>query len=165
VDLFILRHGKAEPAGTGTGDADRRLTKKGQDEITIVAAFLASGGYSFDLIATSPLARAKETAAIVAGILGEPEKVEVWPSLLPGGNPDLVCREAGGFLEMNRILLVGHEPLLSLLVGRIIGGDDGAAIVMTKGSLARIRNFSFAHRPSGELQWLVSARHLAGPKH
>jgi len=162
VDIFILRHGKAESPGRGTGDTGRRLTQKGKDDILAIARWMASQDYLFEVIATSPLVRAQETAAIVGDTLGQPARVAIWSSLEPGGDPDTVCQEVGRFPEDSRVLLVGHEPLLSALIGRIITGGDGAAIVMTKGGLARIRNFSFAERPSGELHWLVTARQVAG---
>jgi phosphohistidine phosphatase len=162
VDLFILRHGKAEAAGKGMTDEKRRLTKSGQADIQGVARWIASQDYLFDLIAASPLARAQETAAIVADTLGEPDKLVTWNSLVPGGNPDTVCREISRFPEDQRILLVGHEPLLSMLIARIITGGEDAGIVMTKGGLARIRNFSYTSRPSGELHWLLTAKQMAG---
>jgi len=142
VELFILRHGKAEVAGKGMADADRRLTGKGKDDIAAVAAWMASQDYLFDVIAASPLVRARETAAIVADALGEPDQVVTWKCLVPGGNPDEVCREISRFAEDKEVLLVGHEPLLSTLIGRIITGGGEAGIVMTKGGLAKIRNFS-----------------------
>jgi phosphohistidine phosphatase len=164
VDVFILRHGKAEDAGHGS-DAGRRLTQKGHDEITAVAHWMAGQGLAFDLIAASPLVRAQETAAIVAGILGTPEKLETWKVLVPGGNPDTVCHEISRHADAGAILLVGHEPLLSALIGRIIAGNGGAGIIMTKGALAKIRNFSFAQHPAGDLHWLITAKQMAGNRH
>ncbi len=84
--------------------------------------------------------------------------------LLPGGDPDTVCREIGRHTAVSAILLVGHEPLLSSLIGYIISGDTNACIAMTKGAMAKIRNFSYEGRPSGELHWLLTAKQMAGLK-
>jgi phosphohistidine phosphatase len=162
VDIYILRHGKAEVNGPGGSDADRQLTKKGRDEILAVAHWIAAQDLHFDLIAASPLARAQETAAIVADVLGAAEKMRTWKTLAPGGDPDTVCHEIGRHTAGHAILLVGHEPLLSSLISRIISGDTDAGIAMTKGSLAKIRDFSYAERPSGELHWLLTAKQMAG---
>lgn len=162
MDIFILRHGKAEDAGHGITDSHRKLTRKGRDEIAAVGAWMALHEMQFDLIAASPLIRAQETAATVAEILGTPENLATWKVLVPGGDPDMVCREISKHEEDHAILLVGHEPLLSSLIGRIIAGDSGAGIVMAKGSLAKIRNFSFEQRPSGELHWLITAKQMTG---
>jgi phosphohistidine phosphatase len=164
VDVFILRHGKAEDAGHGT-DASRRLTKKGHDEVVAIADWMAGQGLAFDLIAASPLVRAQETAAIVAEVLETPERLVTWKILVPGGNPDTVCHELSRHADAGTVLLVGHEPLLSSLIARIIAGESGAGIIMTKGALAKIRNFSFTNHPSGDLHWLITAKQMAGGRH
>lgn len=162
VDVYILRHGKAEAALAGMTDADRRLTKKGREEIAAAGRWIAAQGIRFDLIAASPLARAQETAEIIAGCVGGKDILVRWKVLAPGGNPDTVCRLIGKHTGYDAIMLVGHEPLLSALVSRIITGGEDAAIAMTKGSLARIRNFSCTLSPSGELHWLVTVKQMAG---
>jgi phosphohistidine phosphatase len=164
VDVYILRHGKAENAGPGMGDADRRLTKKGREEIAAAGRWMAAQELRFDLIAASPLIRAQETATIIAGCLGEKDCLVTWKVLAPGGNPDTVCRLIGKHPDVRTILLVGHEPLLSAVISRIIIGDENASIAMSKGALAKIREFSYALSPSGELHWLVTATQMAGMK-
>ena len=52
------------------------------------------------------------------------------------------------------MLLVGHEPCLSLLIGWIVAGSEDARVVLHQGSLAKIRDLAFAP-VSGELEWLV----------
>ena len=164
MDVFILRHGKAEAAGPGRADADRRLTKKGRDDSVAAGRWMAAQEIRFDLIAASPLARAQETAAIIAESLGDKDRLVTWDVLAPGGNPDTVCHLIEKYEDARSILLVGHEPLLSALVSRIISGNENAAIAMTKGALAKIRDFSPTRCPSGELHWLVTAAQMAGRK-
>ena len=164
MDVYIFRHGKAEDLGTGMSDADRRLTKKGRDEIAAAGRWMAAQGLCFDLIAASPLARAQETAGIVAGCLEEKTRFVTWNILAPGGDTDTVCHEIGKHKDMRSLLLVGHEPLLSMLISRMIAGDENAAIAMTKGALAKIRDYTPGENPSGELHWLVTAAQMAGRK-
>jgi len=146
------------------GDAGRKLTKKGRDDSTAAGRWMAAQEIRFDLIAVSPLVRAQETAAIIAESLGDRDHLVTWEVLAPGGNPDTVCHQIGKHEDARSILLVGHEPLLSALVSRIITGNDNAAIAMTKGALAKIRDFSPMRSPSGELHWLVTAAQMAGRK-
>jgi phosphohistidine phosphatase len=162
VDVYILRHGKAEDAGPGTSDADRRLTKKGQDEIASAGRWITSHGIRFDIIAASPLARAQETALIVAEALGQRDRIATWEVLAPGGNPDEVCHVISRHRDARAILLVGHEPQLSALISRIISGEETAAIALSKGSLAKIREFTYLASPAGELHWLLTAKQMAG---
>lgn len=164
MDVYLLRHGKAEDTGPGMDDADRRLTKKGRDEIAAAGRWMAAQGLRFDLIAASPLVRAQETATVIAECLGEKDRIVTWKVLAPGGNPDTVCRMIGKHPDSGAILLVAHEPLLSSLISRIIAGNENAAIAMPKGALAKIREFSHTLSPSGELHWLVTAGQMAGTK-
>lgn len=160
VDLFILRHGKAQAADHTIHDAERALTPKGRDEIISVAQWMESRGYTFDLIATSPLKRARQTAEIVASTHGLKDRVVVWDALGTGGELDAICHDLGQCEDTARVLIVGHEPTLSTLISRIISGSDDAAIVMAKGGLAKIRDYSFVQRPSGRLQWLLSPKQM-----
>ena len=161
MDICILRHGKAEQGGPGMDDADRRLTGKGRTEIAIAGRYLASQEIPLDLIATSPLARARETAGIVAGKLGQKTPPITWKVLAPGGRPDDVCRELDRHQDCRAILIVGHEPLLSALISRIICGQENAAIGLSKGGLALVRGFTSSQMPAGELRWLLTARQIA----
>jgi phosphohistidine phosphatase len=144
------------------GDAERRLTKKGRAEIFAAGRWMAARDLRFDLIAASPLIRAQETAAIIAESLGEKDRLATWRVLAPGGNPDAVCHQIGKHPDVRAILLVGHEPLLSALISRIITGNENAAIAMSKGALAKIRDFSSTRGATGELHWLVTAEQMAG---
>lgn len=162
MDVYILRHGKAEDAGPGMGDADRRLTKKGHEEIAAAGSWMAAQDLRFDLIAASPLLRAQETAVLVAEVLNIRDRLVIWNVLAPGGNPETVCRLISRHQGISSILLVGHEPLLSSLISRIITGDENAGIVMSKGALAKVREFSYTGHPSGELVWLITAKQMAG---
>lgn len=164
MDIFLLRHGRAEDAGPGMSDADRKLTKKGYEEMAAVSHWIASQRMPIDLIASSPFVRAQETAEIVAKALNAQDRLVNWKTLAPGGNPDIVCRQISRHPDYASILLVGHEPLLSSLISHIIAGDDHAAIIMTKGALAKIQDFSYTGRPSGSLHWLLTAKQMAGMK-
>jgi phosphohistidine phosphatase len=160
VDIYILRHGKAEDGTAEGGDEARRLTKKGAEEIGGVGLWMAAQGLTFDLITASPLVRAQETAAIIAMTLEYKKKPGSWDVLAPGGEPDAVCHAISRHAKSSAILLVGHEPLLSSLVSRIISGNEDAGIIMTKGGLAKIRDVTFTQRPSGELHWLLTAKQM-----
>jgi len=156
MDLFILRHGKAVQFSEGLDDTTRALTADGRDEIRKIARWLRPKKLRFNIIATSPLTRACETAEIVAKSLDRKDRVEIWDELKPGGDPDTICYHAAQFGEGAAVMLIGHEPGLSNLIGRIITRGDSASLVLAKGGLAKIRNYSFDKKPSGELQWLLT---------
>jgi phosphohistidine phosphatase len=158
MDLFILRHGRAGRATGGPDDAERALTRDGKDGINLVAEWMKRKKFRFDIIATSPLKRARQTASIVASVLGQEDRLAVWDELAPGGDPDTVCYNASQQGNDAAILIVGHEPALSMLISTIISGEGNGSIVLAKGGLAKIGNYSFKTRPSGDLQWLVTPK-------
>jgi phosphohistidine phosphatase len=156
MDLYVLRHGKAEPAGPGIDDHARALTGKGKDEIARLAQWLSRREERVDLILTSPRRRALQTAEIVAGTLKIREKLHVSEILSSGFSAEMLSRELTAVKDPGNIMLVGHEPDLSSFVGYIISGEEGASIKMAKGGLARIRDYRPGEMPGGELTWLVS---------
>ena len=162
MDLFILRHGKAGQSPDGGNEAARVLTADGMAEIKKVARWMQSKKYEFSVIATSPLARAYETAEIIARSLDQQDRLTIWDELAPGGDRGEVCRRVAQYGEQASVLLVGHEPALSMLISTIISGDDDSSIILAKGGLAKIRNYSCINRPSGDLQWLLTPRQMAG---
>lgn len=157
MEVFILRHGKAEERATGGSDADRALTRQGREDITKVGRFMVAMGYTFDIIATSPLKRALETAEIIGATTRQEHKIQVWDLLYPGGNPEALLRQAG---TGQSILLVGHEPLLSIFISRIISGNGMASIFLAKGALARIKNVAGNDYMTGELHSLVTPKQI-----
>jgi phosphohistidine phosphatase len=159
MDLYILRHGKAEEPGK-TDDSKRALTPAGKKEIRDIARWMRKEKFRFDTIASSPLIRASETAGIVASELNTKNRLEMWDELAPGGDMDTVCYHAGQSGDDASILIVGHEPSLSALIGRIISDGGTTSVIVSKGSLAKIRNYSFDSRPSGYLQWLITSKQI-----
>jgi len=157
MDIFILRHGAAEPrSGGATKDSERKLTPDGKGGVREVARFLLERQGDFDRIITSPYARAYETAKIAGTALNLRDRIEVWDELVPACDISAVFGRLGGFPPDHRILLVGHEPCLSTLIGRIISGSDGTRIALAKGGCAKIRNVAFSPSAGGELQWIVT---------
>lgn len=132
VELWLLRHGDAEP-GDASGDAARRLTAKGEAQAAAAGAALAALGRDFAAVVTSPRVRARDTAKPVAEALGV--ELRVHEPLSGGfGFADIAAllRELGAG---GRIVLVGHEPDFSSLVERA----TGARIAMKKGGIAVVR--------------------------
>jgi len=155
MDLFVLRHGKAEQS-SDSPDGKRALTADGKAEMRKIGKWMHQKKFRFDVIATSPLTRAYETAEIVARALGQKERLAVWEELAPGGDLDTLSHRAALCGEDAALLLTGHEPMVSMLISRIISGHDTVSLSLAKGGLAKIRNFSFDKRPSGDLQWLLT---------
>jgi phosphohistidine phosphatase len=142
-------------------DFERPLTESGREDIEAVATSLRKLRVGFDRIATSPLKRAKETAEIVVNAYEESTpKLEIWEELRPEGNRQEAIQRLSRIKQDADILLVGHEPFLSLLAGEMISGGSAARISLKKGGVAKIQMISFSPKPSGQLRWLLTPRHL-----
>jgi phosphohistidine phosphatase len=160
VELFILRHGKAEARASGNNDADRALTGQGEEEIKIIGRWTVAMGYTFDLIATSPLKRAMQTARIIGTTTKQEHKVKVWDLLSPGGDINTLSRQVAAIGGDSSVLIIGHEPMLSLFISLIISGDATASIVLSKGAFARIKNVTCHGDLSGDLHSLITPKQL-----
>jgi phosphohistidine phosphatase len=162
VNVFILRHGEAGTTMTmPSKDFERPLTEAGREEIESIASSIRKLNVEFDRVATSPLTRAKETAEIVVGEYKDrAPKMEIWEELRPEGNRQDVIQRLSKLRQDSDVLLVGHEPYLSTLIGEIITAGSPARISLKKGGLAKIQIHSFAPKAAGELRWLLTPRHL-----
>jgi phosphohistidine phosphatase len=70
-----------------------------------------------------------------------------------------ICQDIAAKDESSSLLLVGHEPTLSSLIGLLICGGSDAGILLAKGGLARIRNVTKdGNAVRGELQWLLTPK-------
>ena len=158
MNITILRHGTAEDRALGKPDADRRLTKDGKRELKAVLRIARRAGSAPDLILTSPLTRALETARVAETELECQQAVET-KSLLPDAAPAQVWRELREHRGAKEIMLVGHEPQLSGLAAFLL--DASLAIDLKKGALLRI-TVQDGQRPRGVLKWLLTPRLAAG---
>lgn len=132
--LYILRHGDA--IEQGYEDVERPLSSVGKEQALIAANALKSLNASLDMILSSPLVRSKQTAKTIEKEL-QVNKFATTQHLIPGSDHLELIKQLNE-LELNQILLVGHEPHLSVLVSLLINGKTYTHIEIKKGSLALV---------------------------
>ena len=160
MKLYVLRHGVAEEVSSDGDDASRRLTPTGRRKLRIAAAGMRSIGLRFDLILTSPFARAAETAAIVAEALGGDPAPQEIAALEQGVAPVETVRALQPFSRYERVLIVGHEPGLSGIVALLLTGSaEGLKLLVKKGGLVALEMRDSA-RAGATLRWMLTPRHL-----
>jgi len=153
--LYFMRHAEAEDTPPGRTDADRRLTARGLSRSREAGVALRALGVEVGLILTSPLVRAVQTAELVAEALGAPvEQTSVLAGRLTTASLRDLLEEQG---HAETLMLVGHEPDLSTVIGELIGG---AEVEMKKGAVACL-DCQAAVRGGATLLWLVNGRQLA----
>ena len=135
-ELLLLRHGIAEERSVDLPDGNRALTPEGRLRTEAVLQRLLELGLGCDLLLSSPLTRARQTADL-ARLAGLAPDLELAAALEPAG-------EIGPLLQLwlgdssprpgwRRLALVGHEPDLGLLAARLIGAPAGAVTLKKAG--------------------------------
>jgi phosphohistidine phosphatase len=162
-ELYVIRHGLAEDRGDAwPDDAKRPLTDEGISRMRKAARGLARLGVTIDIVLTSPLVRARQTAEIVAGELDpRPSLVNV-DSLAPAGSYAAVIADLGKYARRSRIGLVGHEPMIGELTARLIGSRH--AVEFKKGGVCRIDLDDLPPAGPGALRWMLTPRILRALK-
>ncbi|HEX6068123.1 MAG TPA: phosphohistidine phosphatase SixA [Nitrososphaera sp.] len=162
MDLYVLRHGEAgRRLAAGSKDSERALTVAGAKEVEEIAGAIATLGVKPDLVATSPLARSRQTAVIVAKKLKiKKEKLQDWDELKPEGSRAKLYEKLARFKPEASVMVVGHEPYLSTLVSELVFDGQKGRIVLKKGGFARVGVTSFRPKPRGELRWLLTPKHM-----
>jgi phosphohistidine phosphatase len=149
MELYFLRHGEAEPAAPGGTDDARQLTDRGRQETLVVAQALHRAGVRPEVILTSPFLRARQTGEALEEVFGVSARVEerLRSGCTLGDIQDVLADRPEA-----RFVLVGHEPDVSRMVGRLIGD---ARVKMQTSCLARVEAEQ-VEPGGGTLIWLLS---------
>ena len=163
MELYLIRHGIAVERGIYANDAERPLTDKGRQKTQKVAQSLYDIGLRFDLILTSPLIRASQTAQILQN-LGLTQQVETSSHLAPIGN---IQEWLSWLSEWHKsspekyLALVGHQPNLGNWSELLVWGKITGQIIVKKAGVIGI-NIPNTDIPIGnsELFLLTSPKYL-----
>jgi phosphohistidine phosphatase len=139
-ELYLLRHGLAVEHGTPEyEDDDRPLTPDGERRIRQIGRGLKKLKLDLDRIATSPLPRASKTAEIVADCLGVSDRIDVVEELRAGRDASSI-RDWLASRKAPRLMIVGHNPAFSDLIGLLVtGSQDRPICELRKGGIAALR--------------------------
>lgn len=152
--IYFLRHAEAEP--DSGADFDRRLTPKGLEQAEKAGRFLVRYGLIPEMLLTSPVVRARQTAKIVAQKLANAPLEEcAW--LACGMSPESCLSQLRNLESAASILLVGHEPDFGNAIAAMIGLPDAGALKVRKASLTAVDLCDF-RTGAGQLQFVVPVR-------
>ena len=124
MTLFLVQHGEATP---GTTDSERCLTSRGTETVERMADWFAQTGIKVDEIRHSGKRRAEQTATVFANHVNPQKGVIAVGGLNPNDDVTLVAGPLHG--EQGSIMLVGHLPHLSKLVGFLVTGNSETEII------------------------------------
>lgn len=153
MKIYLLRHADAE--GARTTDAARELTGLGFEQAKAAGRFCLRSGITPALILTSPYRRARQTAECVGEALGiEPQNAAF---LTSGMEPETGLAELQAYQQLSEVMIVGHQPDLSLLAAALLGLEDAENLAVGKASLMCIEAGRVGLR-EGTLRFFVPAR-------
>jgi phosphohistidine phosphatase len=152
--LWLLRHADAEPHGT-RADSERRLTERGERQARLAGVALGRLHVRVDAVLVSPKVRAQQTAELASESWEEGQKAhpQTHPPLAEGFDAAQALDALAGMQPEGNLMVVGHEPDLSGVVGEL----TGARVDLKKGGLAVVR----LGGGGGELVVLLRPRELA----
>jgi len=156
-ELYFIRHGIAEERGDAWPDDTKRpLTAAGATRLRKGVRGLRSAGIGFDVVLTSPLVRARQTADVVASASDPRPPIFVVESLAPGGAYASLMTDIEKYAKRGRIALVGHEPDLGEITARLIGARQ--PIVYKKGAVCRVDLAAVPSPSPGVLMWFLTPK-------
>jgi phosphohistidine phosphatase len=165
MNLYVLRHASA---GTRRAnpliDVKRPLDKEGKQQCMLIATCLNALNVHFDVIASSPLKRALQTASLVGMEIGFESKIMITDALSPSGTVASFHNLVSDLSKHENVLIVGHNPNLQQFLSSLIScasvnghaAPERASIRLRKGALGRV---DCTRRPA-TLNWLLDARML-----
>lgn len=167
MQLLVIRHARAENAqefaNTGASDDSRPITEDGGERMRLGAAGLHRLVKDIDVIATSPLVRARQTAEIVAAEFGIRGIVEL-DQLRPEAPPDALVDWLRGAGKKETFAIVGHRPHLGGLVGWLLTGKPKGVVEIKKGAavMLEIRSSGMRRPRAGKarLLWSLTPKQL-----
>lgn len=125
MEIFILRHGHAE--AEASCDKLRELSPAGELEVRRAIDNHTDSLSSIDRLIVSPYIRAQQTAGVVKTILGDVPQ-STCDHLVPSGCPSDVITYVDNMMAESKhssIMLVGHQPLLGVLLDQLCGLEPG----------------------------------------
>lgn len=159
VEIYLIRHGLAAERGENYPDDTKRpLTQRGIERLKREGRGLVALDVMFEVILTSPLVRARQTAETIADAFRTRPQVVNTDALAPGGTHNALIDELAKHSRRKRIALVGHEPGIGELAARLIGLRR--PFEFKKGAICRIDVHALPPTGPGQLHWFLTPRIL-----
>jgi phosphohistidine phosphatase len=154
--VYFLRHANAgQKRVNPVQDHKRALDKEGIEQCRYVGRLLNGLDTHVDLILSSPLKRATQTAAMVGNEIDYEQRIEKTPALHPGAAYESFRQLLFKIGGLEAVMVVGHNPNMSKFLSLLVtAGLSEHVVDMKKGSVARVE----MGPKRSELIWLVTPR-------
>jgi phosphohistidine phosphatase len=157
MNLYVLRHASAGTSRANPKlDVKRPLDRDGKQQCMLLGRYMNALNLQFDVVASSPLKRALQTATLVGTEIGYEAKVLVTDALSPAATFTTFKRFLEEMNGRENVLVVGHNPNLEQFMGQLIGTNGQNSFRLRKAGMAR---FDMTKRPA-TMYWMVEPRLL-----
>ena len=158
MNLYIVRHGSAAPHGSpGVPDEERPLTEEGIQKMKQIAQGLRALEMIPDVILSSPLVRARQTAEILLRAFeADEKKLRLIQALAPSGSRPQLHQEIHAYRKLQSVMLVGHQPSLGEIAGEIAWGSADHCLELKKGGVCALAIEELLPTPRGTLFCLLT---------
>ena len=157
MEIYLVRHGAAF---SKEEDPERHLNNDGVDQCHLTGRALKRLEIQLDLIVSSPKARARQTAEIIAEEVGYSRaEIKITEALEPTALPKDTISYLNDFADVKRIMLVGHLPLLGHLASELLINTSQISFYFEPGAVCQI-NTEQPHAFAGDLCWFLTPEHL-----
>jgi len=138
--IYFLRHASAGKSKANPKQDDKRpIDKEGVRQCTAIGRALAAIEAHVDVVISSPLKRAAQTASLVANELGHEGEIVFAKALGKDGKFDDFRELLRQHSKREAIMVVGHNPTLSAFLSRLLsGGASERSVDLKKGAVARV---------------------------
>ena len=165
--LTLLRHGKSVQDPAYATDRERPLADRGRRDAALLGKFFSQAGVVPDLIVSSPVVRARQTAELFAKAAGYPSEIR-WEEAIYAEDVDGLLAVVRSLPDTaTHVLLIGHNPGFEDLVAILVGAGaatEGGRVVLATATAAHLElnadHWSDARAGAGLLQWLLTPRLL-----
>ncbi|MBV9183115.1 MAG: phosphohistidine phosphatase SixA [Acidobacteria bacterium] len=154
--IYFVRHASAgQHLPNPKRDDKRPLDSDGIDQCGIMGRALAAMNIQPDLILSSPLKRATQTASLIGNEIGYEGKLQLEPALRPESSFVEFRRMVEKYAKYEALMVVGHNPSITEFLARMVGKSGCEALIeFKKGAVARAETT----RQSATLNWFLTPK-------
>jgi phosphohistidine phosphatase len=154
--VYFLRHASAgHPGFNLKQDEQRPIDKIGERQSRDIGHALAALKVELDLVISSPLTRARQTAELAAKEMGHKDKIVIDEAMRPEASYDQFHDLLAKHSKSQAIMVVGHNPSITEFLVRLLTGHDHSAwIEFKKGAIAKVT----VEESRGILNWMLTPK-------
>lgn len=163
LELYMIRHGFAgTPVEDKAKDEARPLKPKGKDKTKEISKGLKEMDIRFDVVLSSPLLRAKQTAEIVNAYCGMHDGITITELLRPDASYQNLIKFLNKLKKADKIAIVGHEPFLGGFASFCLAKTNNSFINLKKNGVLMLQINEVIKPKRCSLGWVMEPRQLIG---